>query len=205
MAFIQSLSDEVESALRDPGRAWLATRILTRVEAMGLLGPVGPRPIGPPALAEALEALVSAGVARREAQAVLAGRSGESLWPAIDDAIAESAVPDSEWVSMGAVLGDELLARLVGASATSIGRYRRGDRRTPDEVASRLHFLALVVADLAGSYNDRGVRRWFDRPRPQLDGQAPAALLHAAWDPDDPGPRRVAALASALVGAGGAT
>ncbi|MGH9129840.1 MAG: hypothetical protein ACRDY2_13005 [Acidimicrobiales bacterium] len=106
---------------------------------------------------------------------------------------------------MAEALGDDLLARLVGASPTSVGRYRRSQRPTPDPVAHRLHFLALVVADLAGSYNSRGVRRWFCRPRPQLDGLTPRELLAGGWDPEDPGPQRVAALAGALVGAAGAS
>ena len=74
-----------------------------------------------------------------------------------------------------------------------------GDRATPDAVAARLHHLALVVGDLAGSYNDIGIRRWFRRKRSQLDGQPPAALLARDWDPDDEGPRRVRELARSLV------
>ena len=45
-----------------------------------------------------------------------------------------------------------------------------------------------------------GVRRWFERPRSQLDGSAPQQLLSGDWDPDDPGPRRVSDLARALLG-----
>ncbi|TMK24849.1 MAG: hypothetical protein E6G64_16815 [Actinobacteria bacterium] len=71
---------------------------------------------------------------------------------------------------------------------------------TPDEVAERLHFLALVVADLAGSYNEFGIRRWFARPRPQLDGRSPSHLLRGNWRSDQPGPQRVRELARALTG-----
>lgn len=78
-------------------------------------------------------------------------------------------------------------------------RYERGDRRTPDEVAARLHFLALVVGDLAGAYNEIGIRRWFDRKRSALDGHSPAELLAGAWQPEHPAPRRVRELARALV------
>lgn len=106
---------------------------------------------------------------------------------------------------MIAVLGEDLLARLVGTSVTSIGRYRRGERPTPDPAAARLHFIVMVVADLAGSYNSRGVRRWFGRPRPQLSGHSPQDSLVGDWDPDNPGPQQVAALAASLVGAAGAT
>ena len=47
---------------------------------------------------------------------------------------------------------------------------RRGHRPTPDVVAARLHVLAMVCADLRAGYNDYGIRRWFVRPRPSLEG-----------------------------------
>ena len=73
-------------------------------------------------------------------------------------------------------------------------------RTTPDKVADRLHLLALVVDGLAGSYNDYGIRRWFERPRVQLDGRAPGEVLHGSWSSEDPGPRRVRELADRLAG-----
>ncbi len=59
--------------------------------------------------------------------------------------------------------------------------------------------VVVVVGDLAGSYNEVGIRRWFQRKRTLLDGRSPAALLKRNWDPDDEGPRRVRALARSLV------
>ncbi len=96
------------------------------------------------------------------------------------------------------VLGSQLLARLLDISESSLKRYRASRRETPDDVAGRLHFLALVISDLAGAYNDLGVRRWFDRPRPQLGGKTPAALLRGTWRPQDPGPSRVREVAESL-------
>ena len=84
-------------------------------------------------------------------------------------------------------------------SVSSLKRYQAGDRDTPDAIAARLHCLALLVSDLAGSYNDIGIRRWFQRKRTQLDGRAPAAFLTGDWDPDDEGPARVRQLARELV------
>jgi hypothetical protein len=55
------------------------------------------------------------------------------------------------------------------------------------------------VGDLAGSYNDAGIRRWFQRKRTALEGRSPASLLKQGWDPDDEGPARVRALARDLV------
>lgn len=96
----------------------------------------------------------------------------------------------------------EELAGLVGASQSSLRRYALGARTTPDDTAARVHWLAKVVGDLRGAYNAAGVRRWFERPRAQLDGRPPRALLLGGWDPDDPGPRAVRDLARALSGAG---
>jgi len=65
-----------------------------------------------------------------------------------------------------------MLAEFVRVSQSSIHRYRAGQRVTPDQVAARLHFLALVTSDLAGSYSEIGVRRWFQRSRSALGGNA---------------------------------
>jgi hypothetical protein len=116
------------------------------------------------------------------------------------ESIELSPLPSHEWQPMRAVLGDDLLSRLTGASASSLQRYNAGDRATPDPVAHRLHCVALIVADLHGSYNDYGVRRWFERARTQLDGAAPIELLNGPWTPDDEPVKRVRALAAALLG-----
>jgi hypothetical protein len=59
-----------------------------------------------------------------------------------------------------------------------------------------------LVSDLAGSYNEFGIRRWFGRPRSQLGGRSPSVVLKRGWSPDDDDIRRVRGLAAALVGAG---
>ncbi|TAM93029.1 MAG: hypothetical protein EPN43_01415 [Jatrophihabitans sp.] len=108
--------------------------------------------------------------------------------------------PPSSWASMSVLLGDDLLSTLLGVSPASLHSYRSRERPTPDQVGVRLHFVALVVADLTGSYNDVGVRRWFDRPRAVLDGQTPRAILTGDWSPDDEAVRRVRDLAHTLPG-----
>ena len=109
-----------------------------------------------------------------------------------------SPVPASEWPALQRVLGPVLLARLLGISVVSLRRYRAGTRTTPDDVVARLHVLALMVGDLAGAYNDAGIRRWFVRPRTMLGNRAPGDILTAGWQPEDPGPRQVRDLATAL-------
>jgi hypothetical protein len=114
-------------------------------------------------------------------------------------ALEASPVPKFEWGGLGRVLDADELGDLLQVSPSSLKRYQAGDRATPDAIAARLHFLALVVGDLAGAYNDIGVRRWFHRKRTQLDGSPPAAFLKGDWDPDDAGPQRVRELARELV------
>ena len=114
-------------------------------------------------------------------------------------ALEESPAPEFEWNRLGELLGLELLGRLLGISGSSIRRYRANARTTPDDVAERLHFLSLVVGDLAGAYNEIGIRQWFERKRAQLDGRTPLDWLRGRWNPAQPGPRRVQDLARALI------
>jgi hypothetical protein len=122
----------------------------------------------------------------------------------IDARLEESPLPDTEWPRLTAILEPDQLAALLDISLSSLVRYAKGERRTPDEVAARLHLIALVVGDLAGAYNAIGIRRWFERPRTALNGRTPASLLRGAWTPDEEGARRVRALARALVTSPGA-
>jgi len=115
------------------------------------------------------------------------------------DALEASPTPAHEWKGMARVFSAEDLAQLLDVSLSSLKRYQSGERETPDLVAARLHFLALVVGDLSGSYNEVGIRRWFERKRTQLDGRTPASLLKRNWDPDEEGPQRVRELARSLV------
>ena len=117
------------------------------------------------------------------------------------DALGQSPAPSSEWTTMREVLGDESLCRLVGVSDTSLRRYASNGRTTPQAVEERLHWLAMVVADLSGAYNAFGIRRWFERPRPQLGGKSPREVLGDDWHVDSPAAERVRLLAAALSGA----
>lgn len=114
-------------------------------------------------------------------------------------ALDASPAPAYEWKGVSRVFPPEDLASLLQVSVSSLKRYQSGERDTPDPIAARLHFLALVVGDLSGSYNATGIRRWFQRKRTLLDGESPAALLAGDWDPDDEGPARVRELAHRLV------
>lgn len=64
--------------------------------------------------------------------------------------------------------------------------------------APHTDFIKGVIEDLEGAYTPEGIRRWFARPRAQLDGQSPAAALGTAWQPEQDMPRRVKALSAHL-------
>ena len=115
----------------------------------------------------------------------------------VNEALGESPVPASEWPALQNVLGVDLLARLLNISTVSVRRYLSGTR-TPEDVALRLHVLALMVGDLGGAYDDAGIRRWFARPRTVLRNRAPVDVLTPGWLPDDADVRQVRDLANAL-------
>ena len=194
--------ESIRSPFDDPRIASRAVGALSRADAMGLL----PRKItslDDSAIRCLEKGLERAGIGRgflaelRHPEGSDPARLA-ALLEKINDAPDESPAPASEWPALHEVLGPELLARLVGISASRMRRYLAGARPTPDGVAARLHFLALIVGDLAGAYNDIGVRRWFERPRKRLAGSAPARLLAEDWWPDDEGPSRVRELAAGL-------
>lgn len=126
----------------------------------------------------------------------------ESLLKLVIAALESSPAPKFEWPAVSRVMDVEHLAPLLNVSASSLKRYASGERDTPDDVAARLHHVALIVGDLAGAYNEVGVRRWFERKRTALNGRAPTALLAGDWNPDDTSPRKVRELARSLVALG---
>ena len=187
-----------------PGRALrLLVEAARRAEAMGI---VEPGTVVRGDLAEVRH--LASRVRRAGIAATAADELANVTVPARDDvadllemmigALEASPVPKFEWVGLARVFDADVLAALLNISVSSLKRYEHGERTTPDPIAARLHFLALVVGDLAGSYNDIGIRRWFQRKRTLLDGRMPAALLTGDWDPDDEAPARVRALAREL-------
>lgn len=206
MAKVQRQPDP--SPFEDPTAAAAAIDALTRAHAMGLLSGKISR-LDETALKGLERGLADAGIARGlnlelEAAANTDPERLSVLFKKISAALDESPVPDREWRAVERILGLESMAALIGISASSARRYFAGERTTPDGVAARLHFLAFVVGDLTGAYNDVGVRRWFHRPRRLLNGNSPAQLLVGNWEPHDDGPRQVRELA-ASIGASPAT
>lgn len=161
-------------------------------------------------LDELAACLQSVGVAREPAarlRADIAGgrrsRASADDLRALVEALDASPMPAGEWQPARELLGDALLARLVGGvSQSSLQRYAAGARETPDDIAWRLHVVARLLAALLGSYNAYGVRRWFERRRTALGGLAPVQVLETAKDEDDELLLTALALADDLTGAG---
>ena len=195
-------SGSIRSPFDDPKVMPAAIEALSRADAMGLL-PAEIVRLDDTAMEGLERGLMDAGIGRGlTAELRTASITGperlSALLKKISEALTESPVPEREWRAVERILGLESMAELMRISVSSARRYFAGTRRTPDAVAARLHFLAFVVGDLAGAYNDVGVRGWFHRPRKLLNGYAPAQLLDGDWGPDDDGPRQVRELAAAL-------
>jgi hypothetical protein len=110
----------------------------------------------------------------------------------------ESPVPAAELVKLTTILGHELLVEMLEVSAASLQRYQSGAREAPDAIAERAHFLTSVIAALEGTYNEFGVRRWFERPRSVFGGRTARQLLSRRWTPADDSARRVLTAAESL-------
>lgn len=198
--------DAVTAPLDEPALGAAALRTLIRADAMGLLRGEPPiRRLDLAALERVLKRVrrasgIGRGVAVELASARTSAAQIQRVLGRIYDELEQSPVPATEWQAVLELLGPELVTRLLGISPASVRRYAAAARSTPDDVAERLHFLALVTADLSSSYNEFGVRRWFERPRPQLNMRSPAQLLHGEWHADDAAPRSVRELARALTG-----
>jgi len=197
--------ESVSPPFTDPRSGTLAARVLAYVATIDLLEDAI-RSLDLKSWSSVLAGLQEAGLGRMTpVRPMSQGLSAEAFAAELGrlyEAIEQSPIPRSEWEPMRSLLGDDLLEKLLHSSRASIQRYSSGARATPQDVAERLHVLALVASDLSGSYNAFGVRRWFERPRAQLGGRSPAALLRSGWTPEDEPVRRIRSLAAELIGAG---
>jgi hypothetical protein len=181
-----------------------AVGIISKADAMGLLSDLKIQRLDLPSFRAVVGKIAEAGIGT-EVQAALSAPEGRLSSPELsrlldrlEIAIEESPSPEHEWRALDKVFSTDRLASLLGTSSPSVRRYCSGARSTPDALAARLHYLATIVGDLAGAYNEIGIRRWFDRQRSQLEGRAPTELLQGDWSPEDPGPLRLRELARSL-------
>jgi hypothetical protein len=200
----------VEPPLDRPSVVDPAFRLLRRAVALGLIGTQERVDrLDLELLRRIAREASAAGIGRDAAVALLKGDPGTDrlavLIGRLDDSLAESPLPEREVPELLRVFDRDELAALAGTSSVSLGRYLTGSRKWPDELAARIHWLALVLSDLEGAYNDFGVRRWFERERVQLSGRSPRQVLGAEWDPASEEVERVRQLAASLAGVGAAT
>ncbi len=196
----------VDQRLDRPGLLAASLGLVRRAVGVGLLAdraPIEVLDLG--LLQEIAREAASAGVGRDAAAALVAsgGRPParlEAIISRLDGAIVDSPMPEREIHGLLGVYEHDGLAALTGTSVASLRRYAAGTRTVPDALAARIHFVALVTSDLAGSYNAFGLRRWWDRPRTPLGGRSPRAVLGRDWSPDGPAAVAVAELAAALAG-----
>lgn len=197
---IDAVSEPFESA--DPGAVREAVEALLLAEAMGLLGEEAIERLDLATLRRVARAASEAGIGTLPTAALAARRLAPDQLRAVlltlREALEDSPAPAQEWAALAPLFGVEELAHLVAISPASLRRYASASRPTPDAVAARLHFLARVVAELKGAYNDVGVRRWFERKRTALRGKSPAQILKGGWSPEDRGTQKVLDLARSL-------
>jgi hypothetical protein len=184
----------------------LAIEVWRRAEGMGLVE-ANASSLDAADITRLLQRVRDAGIARGPALHFdnvepPSAAEAESLLKLVIAALESSPTPKFEWPAVSRVIDAEQLAPLLNVSVSSLKRYASGERDTPDDVAARLHHVALIVGDLSGAYNEVGVRRWFERKRTALNGRAPAALLAGEWNPDDAPPQQVRELARSLVALG---
>lgn len=204
MATIQITS--TSAPFNHPEIARSAAGVISTADAMGLLEDLEIRRLDLDSFREVVGKIAEAGIGT-EIQAALSSARAEIDRKQIADLLhwlatimEESPVPEHEWSSLDNLFGTDRLAHLLSVSPVSVRRYRAGARETPDELAARLHFLATLVGDLAGAYNQFGIRRWFERPRTALDGKTPGEVLQGPWQADSTGIRRLRGLARSLTG-----
>lgn len=181
--------------------AFLAVRLVSLAQLLRLVSRSNEPVVRDSEVTSALDAFAREGIGRQAAsleEHVSLEQSLHMLGEVLD-AIEESPMPSREWAPILDLLGEDLLSQLLGVSASSIHRYRNGDRTTPDHVAGRLHLITLVVADLTGSYNDFGIRRWFNRKRSALSGSSPLEVLTGDWEIGDASAQQVRSLATTLL------
>jgi hypothetical protein len=203
MSIVRSSADLVPSG--DGGVPHLWWELLSAADGIGLISMrEAPEKPDLTILQEVFQRLAEAGVAQsfivrlRGIDAANSSQTGE-LVQGVLDALRGSPLTEYEWPALTKIFGAEELARILRISESSLNRYANASRATPDSVAERLHFIALIVGDLRGAYNEVGVRRWFHRRRSVLDGRAPIELLGDDWMPDEEGAEAVRELAHSLL------
>lgn len=169
-----------------PPVAYKAARLLGHLEAMGLLPDNGEvTELSVDVLRGALEAASEAGLPVDLVQFDIGLKDPSELPGYLDglESIVENNPATTELRSVNMWLGPDLSSDLVGVSTSSLTRYLGHIRPVPDGVAWRAHQACLLIGDLAGSYNEVGMRRWMVRECRELRGMTPIETVNEAENP----------------------
>ncbi len=109
-------------------------------------------------------------------------------------------VPAARVASLAAVLSTPMLAALLGMPEEGLHAWIAEAEPVPDAALARLAFLEELTGRLSGRHDELGVRRWFERPRAELNGRSPRDMLAGDWSPDD---AQLVGSLVALTGTGG--
>jgi len=199
MALAQAVSVPIPAPTHDLEAARAAVVATRLAELMGIFVRPAMSRIDRAMVGQVIAAAAVAGLAEAVASRRDAANPGERTIQAFVDALLASPRPAQEIANLVPILGYDMLQQLVGSSAVSLRRYASEARTAPDEVARRIHYVATLVAVLRGSFNEFGIRRWFERVHPTL-GKAPAAALGPGFEPDDEAAQDVLRTALSLLG-----
>ncbi len=187
-----------------------AIEFILKAEAMGLVKePVDTLNLNLDSIIDVARSVVNEGLGRRIVIDPLRWQDYEAndlrlKLNALCEVLEQSPIPEKEWPKVRELLTDSLLIGMLHISEPSLRRYTQGDRQTTDPVIMKLHWLALVLGDLLGSYNEMGARNWFIRARKSFNGKTPFQMLSAKdWNPDDEEPRKIREFVKSLNGAMG--
>ena len=109
-------------------------------------------------------------------------------------------MPTTTLSELRSILGDWMLGELVGLPTTSVATIDIAKLRP--EVSERIELIGQVVWCLLGAYDENGIRRWFGRRRPQLQGQSPAEHLGFDWLANSSSAKRILELAREVAPSG---
>lgn len=99
------------------------------------------------------------------------------------------------------VLGKKLCRKLLGLKQEKLTYYQNHPNKMSNRLKRRVDILSTIVRCLVGSYNFRGVRRWFKRPRTKLGGKTPGELFIAGrGNPNNQEVKKILSLAQGLAG-----
>lgn len=97
------------------------------------------------------------------------------------------------------ILGRNLLSRCVGVEKKELEAFMEGETALSGDVSEavceRIGFLNWIVDCLHGTYDYRGIRRWFLRHRQTL-GCSPAEFFRVDWRPEEKKARKILEIAT---------